>query len=277
MTQIDAKASTLRRVGGGSAYWRAHLAEWSEPMQAGRVLLDVCEPDVGVVLVDMRGVERDFASEDFSAESNVTLFAHGDGPRIAEVLEQHYVHNPRPDFAMVSRGLSEYLSQEVLAWLPRNWGNSWDFFWTDVPLAEVPMTGEIAALSREEALDEIPAFLAQANPTSEAADDVAGYRWRVVRDATGHIASTVGVADVPMSDGMSRAYLAGLGTHPRERGHGHAAALMAAVTNIELREHDLVTFGMWGWNDTARRLYGRLGFMNGGRQVVVSDSTLQYS
>ncbi|XCB30049.1 GNAT family N-acetyltransferase [Arcanobacterium hippocoleae] len=65
---------------------------------------------------------------------------------------------------------------------------------------------------------------------------------------------------------MRSAHFAGLGADPEFQGCGYGTAVMVGAINWYLTHgYDFIRFGMWDWNDKARRLYRRLGIgWNGG-------------
>jgi ribosomal protein S18 acetylase RimI-like enzyme len=117
-------------------------------------------------------------------------------------------------------------------------------------------------------LEAIRACLAQANPGTQADPshpDEAG--WWGVRDGDrllGVIGAAARLGDPDRADASW--HLHGLGTLPPARGQGIGGLLTAAATRAGFDAGvDWVSLGMYASNQTARRVYLRLGFAVEGR------------
>lgn len=138
---------------------------------------------------------------------------------------------------------------------------SWDRWTTDRPPLPQPGEEHVVRLDPVHGRDEILACLAVANPTTSAGpgamDDLG---WWGVRDDRGGLAGVVGVAAQPGA-GAPSGHLHGLGVVPAARGRGTGTALTAAATRHALAAGaPWVSLGVYTHNDTARRVYARLGF-----------------
>lgn len=248
-------AIQLRHEGMGSAFWIA-LRRYRGPAET---LLLVEEPDVAIHVSKEQREGKDY----------VSLLAHGDARRVAEILSAASAQLPRPSLVMVPREMDGLLTPELDAWLPRFRGSAWDFFWTDRPLARRDGQERVELLSAEEARALIPGFLRQSNPSTDALTQIDEHSWWVIRE--GSVLAAVGAEDRGTIRDLRIVHLAGLGTLPTERGRGLGSALMAGVAEQLLGSYDLVTFGMWAKNDRARRVYDALGYINGARNLMMSD------
>lgn len=160
--------------------------------------------------------------------------------------------------------------EAVLAWLPACWYHAWDFFFTDVPLARVPRCEEVTYLGQG-ALPEVVELLHLANPDTEAFEHIETRHWYGVKNGV-QVLCAVSADEHPIVGIEHHNHLAGLATHPDARGQGLAAAVMVGATNAVIEEGaKLITFGMWGGNHVARRLYARIGYINGGRQYILGQ------
>lgn len=277
-------SAELRREGANSAFWLTITQDWERIFQRGHTLLVVEESDVAIAL--LRDTDR--------PDQKVYLAAHGDPQLIVDILTAQVGDLPRPASVIVPREILALLTPELDQWLPDERGNEWDFFWTDRPLHTAvrepdQATGEpeairssadtssvpaektwlVEVLSADEARELIPAFLAQANPHTGALDNLDAHTWWVIRE--GSVLAAVGAEDRGTIRDLRIVHLAGLGTLPTERGRGLGSALMAGVAEQLLGSYDLVTFGMWAKNDRARRVYDALGYINGARNLMMSD------
>lgn len=139
--------------------------------------------------------------------------------------------------------------------------STWEWLSTDVVPPAVDGEGTVRALDLDTDADAIRACLREANPGTSA--DPAGPHeigwWGVEVD--GALGGVVGVVERGgPGDGRSW-HLHGLGVRPHLRGTGTGTALTAAVVRAALTAGaSWVSLGMYAQNDTARRLYHRLGF-----------------
>ncbi len=141
--------------------------------------------------------------------------------------------------------------------LDRRPTGEWDWLGTTAP--PPPQRGEerVVELDGDAGRAELAACLAVANPHGELATDEPRSRWWGWRDQDGVVRGVVGASRrVPGQPWV----LGSIGTDPAWRGRGIAAATTAVATRAGLAEAPLVTLGMYADNDTARRLYRRLGY-----------------
>jgi ribosomal protein S18 acetylase RimI-like enzyme len=133
----------------------------------------------------------------------------------------------------------------------------WDWLGTTVEPPDQPGEDRVVELVGEEGRREAAACLAVAHPHGELAVDEPRSRWWGWRDGDGVLRGVVGASRlVPGQPWV----LGSIGTDPAWRGRGIAAATTAVATRAGLAEAPLVTLGMYADNDTARRLYLRLGY-----------------
>lgn len=131
----------------------------------------------------------------------------------------------------------------------------WDWMWTDEPPPEQP--GEAAVDWIHAEADEIRDLLRAASPRwSVDPADSHVVRWCGIRDADGSLVATA----VHAAHGPGVPHLASIATRPDRRGAGLGAAVTAWITRRLLEDHPWVTLGMYADNDTARRMYRRLGW-----------------
>lgn len=144
--------------------------------------------------------------------------------------------------------------------------SSWDWLVTDAEPPAVAAEDVVVPLDPVAEADAVRACLAVANPGTTAdptaADQAA---WFGVPDG-GRLAGVVGVSLRGGPDDASWSWhLHGLGVRPAARGRGLGAALTATATRAGLRGGaSWVSLGMYAENDTARRIYHRLGYVTEG-------------
>ncbi|MDP9392853.1 MAG: GNAT family N-acetyltransferase, partial [Actinomycetota bacterium] len=132
----------------------------------------------------------------------------------------------------------------------------WDWFWTRTPPPAQDGEPRVRWLD-DMADDTLRSFLKASSPRYSAEPgDRHVRRWCGIVDGDGSVRATAAwteyVAGVP--------HLASIATHPDARGRGLGAAVTAWITRELLRSHDWVTLGMYADNETARRMYRRLGY-----------------
>lgn len=142
--------------------------------------------------------------------------------------------------------------------------SSWDWLATDSAPDAVPGEELVRPLDPGADVEAARACLAEANPGTTAdptgPDEVA---WLGVDGPDGSLAGVVGASSrAGWSAGGLSWHLHGLGVRRAARGRGLGAALTAAVTRAGLAAGaDWVSLGMYADNDTARRIYHRLGYV----------------
>ncbi len=134
--------------------------------------------------------------------------------------------------------------------------SDWDLMATWAPPAAQPAESLVVAL---EDRPEIQGFLDRVNPHhSVRADYELVEQWAGVRDETSGALLAVGALTRRIS---GVAYLASIATDPAARGRGFGGAITAALTRQAFeRGERLCTLAHYHPNDSARRLYVRLGY-----------------
>jgi GNAT superfamily N-acetyltransferase len=179
------------------------------------------------------------------------------GPETSAALLRHVVRDlGRPLLgASVPRGTD-------LAGLGLDHLTQWDFMVFDADpavLAAVPGFADVEAIPADGTVDaELEEFLQEANPTASARPGWERIRvWGGVRDADGTLVAAGALIRGPGGPG----HLASIGTRPAARGRGLGAAVTAWLTARALSEGDMFCgLGHWVPNETARRVYLRLGY-----------------
>jgi len=140
--------------------------------------------------------------------------------------------------------------------LPAGWDHNgdWDFRWTASAPTVQPGQDRVVPLSDEDAVA-VNGLLDMALPDSPMRPGHALVRrfygvWHggeLVACAADRSSPRVGV-------------IGGVAVHPGHRRSGLGAAVSGALTALLIAEHGLVTLGVAAGNDTATRLYERLGY-----------------
>ncbi|AEG44386.1 GNAT family N-acetyltransferase [Isoptericola variabilis] len=134
---------------------------------------------------------------------------------------------------------------------------AWDWLGTTAEPPAQPGEDRVVELAGEDGRAEVAECLAVAHPHGELPVDEPRSRWFGWRDHDGVLRGVVGASRrVPGQPWV----LGSVGTDPAWRGRGIAAAVTAVATREGLAEAPMVTLGMYADNDTARRLYRRLGY-----------------
>jgi GNAT superfamily N-acetyltransferase len=139
-------------------------------------------------------------------------------------------------------------------------GGEWDWMWTDAEPPEVPGEDAVRPLGPE-ARQEVEGFLDEHSPRTHGQPFARrGQRWVAVRHPRNGSLVAVGCSE-PNQAGTPT--LAGIAVAQDRRGEGWGAAVTATLTRTAVRENGACALGMFADNDTARRLYLRLGFVTG--------------
>lgn len=161
-----------------------------------------------------------------------------------------------PRFVTVPRDAFEPVARLV----PLTRGDDWDWMWTREP--PPPVAGEHGLVRLgEECQAALKSFLAEHNPRTHGAPFARdGQTWLGRLDPT--VAAHAGIVACGSVEpsGGGRPHLAGITVAPAARGRGLGTAVSAALTRIALAEQGVSTLGLYAVNDTARRLYRRLGY-----------------
>lgn len=250
-------------TGANGALWKIGYAE----VTAKDPVYIVENDSVGVCVYRLDAEYHPTAEELGHDRERLAVIAFGEPEAVLAELSR--VRETYPEIARISTSvdvLEAMTPEEREAWGP-NWGFGWDFFWSDQPLAPVPGSESVRFIPSTEAAevrDELEEILLQANPITDALNNIDKLDWYVIDQEDGSPAAVVGTHVIDGPDGISMVHFKGLGTLPELRGRGYGSALMVGAINKALEEHDLIQFGMWSWNDNARRMYGRVGIQHGG-------------
>ncbi|MDO4887926.1 MAG: GNAT family N-acetyltransferase [Actinomycetaceae bacterium] len=268
------------RAAGGlgparSPYWRINAPLWeSDLRREGSIgLLRIEEPDAAV-LMWARPQKVDPGQFGEADMGRVSLVAYGQPRAIVRAIARAPGRLPGPTWAMFPKELTEHFDVSLDSWFGSHRGVQWDFYWTDTPVAPRPGQDEVRRLSGRQARQTVPAFLADANPTSSTNAAIDSHRWWTIPASSGEPAAVVGIQDGKDINGEPVAYLAGLGTDRKLRGRGLAGALVAGVVERELEDHVAVHLGMWAGNDAAKKVYEGLGFVHGGTQAFATTAPI---
>ncbi|MDY5585033.1 MAG: GNAT family N-acetyltransferase, partial [Arcanobacterium sp.] len=178
----------------------------------------------------------------------------------------------RPDLVMISEEIFSELDRESRDFYGPHWGFSWEFFFAEEPLEEVPGQAEVRFISAsssefEKYSAEIKEVLEGANPITDALENFSKLDWYAHFSEEGKITSVMGIEYHEHA-----IHFSGLGTNPLYRGKGYGSAVMVEAINDSLRRgHQAIYFGMWDWNQGARKLYRKLGIDSGG-VLILGDS-----
>lgn len=150
---------------------------------------------------------------------------------------------------------------DVLARLDLVPFSTWDWLSTDAAPPGVAGESSVVRLDPQADADRIRTCLHSANPETSAdptAPDELGW-WGVEVDRA--LGGVVGVSARRGVRDDASWHVHGLGVLPTLRGSGMGTALTAAATRAGvLAGASWVSLGMYAQNDTARRIYRRLGF-----------------
>lgn len=136
-------------------------------------------------------------------------------------------------------------------------GGDWDWMWTTAQPAPDPREELLVELDDGEHAAELRSFAHTHNPrvwTRIGEGHVV--RWVGVRDADGSLLAVGGAEE----EDSGVPHLAGILTARHARGQGWGQVVSSALTRWAVRRDGVCTLGMFSDNDTARRLYRRLGY-----------------
>lgn len=187
------------------------------------------------------------------AESRPRLASTGSPEAAASVVPEVLASHPEGLRASLPRGGYAYLPGDLTA----THVGDWDWFHTATAPGAQPGEQLVGWLTGSDD-DDIRALLREVSPgASTWPGDGRARRWAGLRTEDGRLAAAL--ADTSQVSGVG--HVSSVATALAERGKGYGAALTAWATREFLAEGaDLVTLGMYAENDTARRLYKRLGF-----------------
>ncbi|WP_182353566.1 GNAT family N-acetyltransferase [Flaviflexus huanghaiensis] len=270
-------------------FWNSGAERWDHLVERGTALLFETGDDYAILAVTsepVRSLEDLLARE--GEEDFFRMSAIGNPDSINRRLDdmreemergtfkalQGRGTLPPPAYAMFEERTLDGLSDHHREWFGKHEGHRWDFFWSDEPL-ETPQGDEyVQLLDVPTWRSEIERVISASNPSTTALADLDELLWYgyVEGDLLG---GAMGVERRGQFDGTLASHFAGLGTDPDRQGRGIGGAVMAGAINRELKETAIVTFGMWSWNDRARRLYRKLGINEGHTYVTLATHPLQ--
>lgn len=186
------------------------------------------------------------------------LSAVGDPERLASLLKQVAADlRKAPYWVVLTRGTGELAADILAGWGLEHWSD-WDrMLTTEAP--DVPGADGVVVLDAERDAAAITDLLDVGNPRSDHRPGQPDHTWYGIRSGDGSLAAVGASVRRDGPDG-SFAHLGGIATRPGLRGRGLGSALTARMTADGVRDHGLVTLGMYADNDAARRVYARLGF-----------------
>lgn len=181
---------------------------------------------------------------------------------------------PAPSRAMFQGDTMAGLAERHRHWLGKHEGHRWDFFYSENPLPVQPGDDRIQRLDLGTWRAEIERVISASNPITSALEDLDSLTWYGYVDGE-LLGGAMGVERRVDLDGIEGSHFAGLGTDPALQGRGIGGAVMSGTINRELEETAIVTFGMWSWNDRARKLYHKLGITQGHSYSTLARTPLQ--
>jgi GNAT superfamily N-acetyltransferase len=129
------------------------------------------------------------------------------------------------------------------------------FGWMETSAGPPPVDGRARWLSEEES-PEAAALLQVAHPNSEAGPGLPDDgRWAGIRDGSGRLVALAALAWCAPAVGL----VAGVAVHPDARGLGLGREVCGFVVREALARHGNAALMVDEWNETAVRLYRRLG------------------
>lgn len=189
----------------------------------------------------------------------VTLLGRGDGARVDRALVAAV--GRLDDVRWMSLPRTSRPSAEVLRALRLRPFSTWDWMASDTVPPTVAGEDLVRSLDLRRDAAAIRDCLAGSNPTTSADPESAGeIGWWGVEDHRS-LVGVVGVSARAATGDRASWHVHGLGVRPEARGTGLGSALTAVATRTGLAEGaEWVSLGLYASNDTARRLYARLGF-----------------
>ena len=191
-------------------------------------------------------------------QPGVSLLGRGDGAAVDRLLTEA---GPFDHVRWMSVPRTSRPTPRVLDALRLRPFSAWDWMASDTAPPVVHGEDRVRRLDPVREAAAIRSCLAESNPSTSADPSAAGeIGWWGVDDGSG-LVGVVGVAARAASDGGASWHLHGLGVRTAARGSGVGSALAAVATRTGLAAGaEWVSLGMYASNDTARRLYQRLGF-----------------
>lgn len=270
-------------------FWHTGAPRWQKLADNGTPVLFETGTDYAIILASVRPVRN--LDELLSREGEDEFFrmvAIGNPDSVNTVLDRarEDMHEgtltslpgrgslPAPSRAMFQRNTFDGLASRHREWLGEYEGHEWDFFFCDAALEVQPGDDHVQLLDLPTWRAEIERVITASNPITSALADLDTLTWYGHVDGT-LLNGAMGVERREHAEGTLGSHFAGLGTDPEMQGRGIGGAVMAGKINRELKETGIVTFGMWSWNDRARKLYRKLGICEGYSYITLSRTPLQ--
>lgn len=268
-------------------FWHADRDEWLESANAGSLLVfDEGENHVLVMYAAEKVADLEELNKRADEPGFVQMLALGDPEPVSDALDllRQQAEDgtlatlpgrgvlPTPTRAMIQDNTRDGLSDHHMSWLGEHVGHEWIFFYALEKIA-TPKQDEHVQKLGPEWISEVERVITASNPITSALRDIDKLTWYGYVDGN-LLAGAMGVDRTEHSDGTTGSHFSGLGTDPAMQGNGVGGAVMAGTINRELEETDAATFGMWSWNEKARRLYNRLGITEGHEYITYSRHPL---
>ncbi|MDO5499673.1 MAG: GNAT family N-acetyltransferase [Propionibacteriaceae bacterium] len=135
-------------------------------------------------------------------------------------------------------------------------GGDWEWMWTTTLPEVEPREDELVELDDLGDAAEISAFSRANNPRLWTEVGTGLVRWLGLRDAAGELVAVGG--SLVEESGVD--YLSGIVTARHRRGAGLASVVSGALTRRAVAADGVCTLAIFSDNDTARRVYQRLGY-----------------
>jgi ribosomal protein S18 acetylase RimI-like enzyme len=156
--------------------------------------------------------------------------------------------------------------------IPVGWvrNEDWDYCWLPTPDTTVARQPNQDAVRPEADANAVGALLDVAFPDSMLRPGHPMVNaWYGARSARALVACAADRSvRSPDPDAIQTGVLGAIAVHPDHRGQGWGAAVTAELANVLARRYSQVGLGVTADNDTAQRLYARLGFT--GRHEITS-------
>lgn len=185
----------------------------------------------------------------------------GDVGEVVQLVEDHAADLAGAEFLILPYGTLHAHPGRVERALGVEPLGAWEWMWCRTPPALQPGEEHVVPLAHRSAA-EIDALVEAANPSTHVRRDSSVVWWGYER--AGELLGVCGLTlPRPGLERENGLVLAGLGVHPDARRQGIGAAMMAAITRWGIEEYGIVHYGVWLDNDSALRIYRRLGYNAG--------------
>lgn len=286
MTETQARMDRATEV-----FWHTGAQRWDSLAKGGTTILFESGDDYAIVIASVDPVKDLAELTDRQDEEDFYRMVAVGNPdsvntaldRVRQQAEEGNLPSlngqgplPAPSRAMLQGNTREGLAERHLQWLGEHEGYEWDFFFSDSQLEVQPGDDHVALLDLPTWRAEIERVISASNPTTSALRDLDNLTWYGYIDGN-LLGGAMGVERRENSNGTLGSHFAGLGTDPEMQGRGIGGAVMSGTINRELEETGIVTFGMWSWNDRARKLYRKLGIEEGHSYLTLSKTPIEES